>query len=75
MTLRSTSPQAPSVVSRHVVDAGDGRLQVALEDAVELDALPAREAQRAVGVLAGQVVQGEVLLRRHAARRGSCSGP
>ena len=34
---------------------------------MELDALPAGEAQGAVGVGVGQLVQGQVLLRRHAA--------
>ena len=62
MTLRFTSPHAPSVVRSVCVDAGDGLLEVALEDAVQLDALPAGEAQRAVGVLAGEVVHAEVLL-------------
>ena len=42
-------------------------LRLRLQDAVELDALPAGEAQRAVGVLAGQLVHGQVLVRRQPA--------
>src|SRR5262249_15769751 len=46
-----------------------GVLQVRFQDTVELDALPAGEAQGAVAVSVGQLVQGEILLRRHAAAR------
>ena len=49
------------------VDAGDGLLEIRLEDAVELNALPRGEAQGAVGVLPGQLVHGQILLRRHPA--------
>src|SRR5262249_22268915 len=45
-----------------IVDAADGALEVAHQYAVELDALPRGEAERAVGVLAGQFVDGQVLL-------------
>ena len=62
MTLRSTSPQAPSVVKQAVVDPRDGFLQVALEHAVELDSLSRGEAEGPVGVGAGQIVHGQVLL-------------
>jgi len=48
-----------------VVDAGNGFFQVALENAVELEALPRRDSQRAVGVIAGQPVNGEILSRSH----------
>ena len=63
MTLRSTSPQAPSVLSRQSLMPAMVGLRFALEDAVQLNALPGGDAQGAVGVLAGQVVDGEVLLR------------
>src|SRR5262249_15018039 len=51
------------------VDAGDRLLQMALEDAVKLDALPGSEAQRAVAVVASQPIHGEVLRRRYTAAR------
>ena len=62
MTLRCTSPQAEMVVSSVLVDAGDGGLEVALEHAVELEALPGGDPQRAVAVLVGQSLEREVLL-------------
>ena len=61
MTLRLTSPHAPRVEMRAAFIPCDGRPQVLLDDPVELDALPGGEAQGAVGPLAGDVVEGEVL--------------
>ena len=49
------------------VDAGYCGVQIALDDAVKLDALTAGEAQRPLSILAGQVVHGEVLIRRNPA--------
>ena len=49
------------------VDARDGRLEVALENAVELNALAGGEAQRAVRVLASKIVQRQILVRQDAA--------
>src|SRR6266498_4167988 len=45
------------------VDARNRVLEVLLEHAVELDALPRSETQRPVRVLVGQLVHGEVLRR------------
>ena len=44
MTLHTTSPQAPSVVNQAGVDSGYCGVQIALDDAVKLDALTAGEA-------------------------------
>ena len=44
-------------------------LEVALEHAVKLEALPGRDAQRAVGVLVGEPLEREVLLAGHGAGR------
>ena len=49
---------------QRLVDAGDGRLEVALEHAVELEALAGGDAERAVGVLVGESLELEVLLAR-----------
>ena len=62
MTLRWTSPQAAMVVSSASIDAGDGGLEVALEHAVELEALAGGDAEGAVGVLVGDPLEREVLL-------------
>src|SRR5438270_196487 len=48
------------------VDLGNGVFQVALEHAMELDALPGREAQGAVAVLVRDGIDGEILSRGHA---------
>ena len=57
------------------IDAGDGVFQVALEDAVKLDALPAGETQGAVGVLRRPAHRGPGIGRPSRGRPGSCSGP
>jgi hypothetical protein len=43
------------------VDLGDRPLELALEDAMQLDALPGRDAQGSVRVFAGEIVQIQVL--------------
>ena len=51
ITLRTTSPQAASVVSSEALMPRDEVVQLALVDEVVLHALPGRQAQRAVGEL------------------------
>ena len=48
------------------VDLGDRPLELALEDAMQLDALPGRDAQGSVRVFAGEIVQIQVLSRGQA---------
>jgi hypothetical protein len=43
------------------VDLGDCPLEIALEDAMQLDALPGRDAQGSVRVFAGEIVQVQIL--------------
>ena len=70
MTLRLTSPQAASVSSSAALMRLHRALQVRLDDAVELERLPRRQAQRVVGVGAGDGVERQPLLgRRDAARQ------
>ncbi len=45
------------------VDLGDRRLQAGFDDAVELDALPRRYPERAVGPVFGDFVKTKILLR------------
>ena len=45
-----------------LVDPGDGGLEITLQHAVELEALPGRHPQGAVAVLVGDPLQAEVLL-------------
>ena len=73
MTLRFTSPQ-PRAWSRSAsLIAGDRRLQVRLQHAVELEALPRGDAQRAVGVLARRCRPSRGTGPRSASRPGACS--
>src|SRR5262245_59961527 len=51
------------------VDLGNRLLQMTLEDAVQLDALPSRQAERAVRMDTGDIVDGEVLPGRERAAR------
>ena len=53
------------------VDAGDRLLEIFLQHAMQLDPLPAGEAQRAVGVAIGQAVHDQVLRRRQPAAVGN----
>ena len=69
MTLRETSPHAASVVMSAVIDLGDGRLEVALEHAVELEALPGGHPQGAVGPAVGHLLEREVLVGIERPRR------
>ena len=69
MTLRLTSPQAAMELSKTRIDRLHRRLQVRLDDAVQLDGLARGEPHRAVAVVAGDLVEREPLLRRqHPAR-------
>src|SRR5262249_55947970 len=52
-----------------LVDAGDGGVQIRLQDTVQLDALTTGEAQRAVGMAVRELVHREVLLCRQASAR------
>ena len=54
---------------QRVVDAGDGGLEVTLEHAVELEALPRGDAQGAVGMLVGEPLEREILLAGHGTGR------
>ena len=65
----------PQRAEQTAIDVGNGLLEVALENAVQLKALPGGDAQGAVGELPGQVVDGQVLLGRRPCRPGSCSAP
>mmetsp|Transcript_24112 Transcript_24112/g.71470 ORF Transcript_24112/g.71470 Transcript_24112/m.71470 type:complete len:244 (-) Transcript_24112:337-1068(-) len=56
-------------VGAHVGDGGDDGLEVALEDAVELEGLPRRGAQVALPVLVGQLVELPVELAGHLSAR------
>ena len=66
--LRTTSPQAASVVSSDAVDARDELVQLALVHDVELHALAGRQAHRAVGQV-GEAVEGQPLLGAELAAR------
>ena len=54
---------------QRLVDAGDGGLEVALEHAVELEALAGGHPEGAVGVVVGEPLEPEVLLGRDGAGR------
>jgi len=56
-------------VDQRGVHRGDGRLQLALDDAVHLEGLAGGHAQRAVGELVGDRVHREPLARRRRAAR------
>ena len=47
---------------QRLIDAGDGGLELALDHAVELEALAGRDPQRAVAVRVGDPLEREVLL-------------
>ncbi len=71
MTLRSTSPQAPKVVSRVVLMPAMVALRLPLSTPCSW--MPCRVVNRrvAVGVLARQIVDGEVLFRAEPAARNA----
>ena len=74
ITLRFTSPQA-AIVSRQAWSMRLHRApQVLLDDAVELAGLAGGQAQRAVGVVAGDPVHLQPLLRRADAARQADAG-
>ena len=60
---------------QRLVDPGDRRLQIPLQDAVKLDALPRRDPQRAIGVAVGQRVERQVLVRGQPRRPGCGRAP
>ena len=62
-TLRTTSPQAASVVTRRSFRVLISWCRLALVHEVELEALAGGDAQRAVGDLVGEGVGGQPLLR------------
>ena len=57
MTFRCTSPQAEMVVSSAWLMPAMVGLEVALEHAVELEALPGGDPEGAVGVLVGDLLR------------------
>ena len=63
-TLRTTSPQAPKVVTSASFSSWIVA-EVPLQHAVELEALPRGDAQRAIAVAVGEVVVHQVLVGGH----------
>ena len=64
MTLRFTSPQPPRVVSNVSLMPRMVARRFVFTDAVKLNALPSRQAQRVVAVLRGELVERQILLGR-----------
>jgi hypothetical protein len=55
------------------VDGGNGMFEVGLQHAMQLNALPRRDAQRAVGVGLGNAIEREILVRRDPASGNSAA--